>query len=142
MNDGRVQDDHDDLEREPSARTSASRSTRLVSRNAHKRHEPRDEAVPGPLEHVEKDGEEGTADGEREEPALEEVGDIQRRRGLVEAMLLLEDERLVDRERSADRGRDHEQNRGEHEGSGNLWPRRQWRRHTTPSVGRTSYSGP
>ena len=85
------------------------------------RHEPGHEAVPRPLEHVEKDGEERFADSEREQRALEEVGDEQGRRRLVEPVLFLEHERLVDRERGADRGREHEEDRGEREGLGDLW---------------------
>lgn len=88
--------------------------------HAQKRHEPRHKAVPGPLEHVEKDGEERTANHERKQPALEQVRDEQRQRRLVEPVFFLEHKRLVDRERGADRRRDHEEDRSERKGLGDL----------------------
>jgi hypothetical protein len=67
-------------------------------------HEPRHEAVAGPGEDPEEAGEERRADGRSDRPALERVCDEEPRRGLVEAVLLLEDERLVPFERKRGNG--------------------------------------
>ena len=93
--------------------------------DAQERHEPGNETVSRPLEHVKKDSEERPANDDCEQPALEQVGDEQGGRRLVEPVLFLEHERLVYRERGADHRREYKQDRGEREGLGDLSARGQ-----------------
>lgn len=72
-------------------------------------HEPGNEAVACPLEHGEEAGKEGRADGESDCPALDQIGDEEGARGLVETMLLFEDEGLVVGERERRQTRHEEQ---------------------------------
>ncbi len=64
--------------------------------DAQERHQPRHEAVTGPAEDGKEASQERRADGEADEPALEQVCHEELGRGLVEAVLLLENEGLID----------------------------------------------
>ena len=61
-------------------------------------HEPRHKTITGPFEDGQEDGQEGRSNGKSDEPAFENVGHEHPRGGLVETVLLLEDEGLIDGE--------------------------------------------
>ena len=61
-------------------------------------HKPRHETIASPLEDVEEDGEEWTADHETNEPSFDEICYEENRRRLVEPVALFEHECLVDGE--------------------------------------------
>jgi hypothetical protein len=109
LNDGRVQDDHRHLEREPGEQNEYKRS-RHSTRLSHEAHEPGHEAIASPLEDLQEAREERRADGGADEPALDSVRDEQPGGRFVEPVLLLEDERRVDAQRECrDGGRKVEQ---------------------------------
>ena len=109
-------------------------------RDAQKRHEPGYEAIPGPLEHVEKDGEERSTNHEHQEPVFQHVGDEERGRGLVEPMFFFEHKGLVDRKWGGDRRGNDEEDSGKREGLDDLCTGESARRNTSAPL--TSYSGP
>lgn len=66
--------------------------------SSHEGHKPRHEAIASPLEDPEESGEERRREDEADGPALEHVGNEKPRRRFVEAVGLLEHERLIDGE--------------------------------------------
>lgn len=63
--------------------------------HAHESHQPWNKSIPRPLEDVKECSEEWGTKDEGEEPALDEIGNEQARSGLIEPVLLLENEGAV-----------------------------------------------
>ena len=82
----------------------------------HESHEPGHESVPSPLEDVQKRSDEGSAQAKCESPAFEEVRDEELGRGLVEAVLLLQDKRGIDRQGQSRNGREEKENEDKSDG--------------------------
>lgn len=60
-----------------------------------KHHDPRYEAVTGPLKDIEKGRKKGGANNNSKSPAFQHVCEVEGKSGLIKTMLLLEDKSLI-----------------------------------------------
>jgi hypothetical protein len=82
----------------------------------HESHEPGHKSVPSPLKDVQECSDEGSAQAKCEGPAFEEVRDEEGGRGLVEAVLFLQDKRGVDRQRQRRNRREEKESEDKYDG--------------------------
>jgi hypothetical protein len=67
--------------------------------NSQEHHEPRYETVASPLKNIEEGGKKGSTKNYAQSPAFQHVGKVEGECGLIETMLLLEDEGLIQAKR-------------------------------------------
>jgi hypothetical protein len=96
LDDGWVEENHDDLECEPEGGISVKREAPCI--NSQERHQPGNKTIACPLEDVQENSEERGADCESDQPTLYEIGDEQTRGGLVKAVFFFNNKRVVYRE--------------------------------------------
>ena len=79
---------------------SAVNSLQIRTRevNSQERHQPRNEALSGPIHNFQKRSHKRSANGESNSPALYRIRDKQSRRHLVESMFLFQDKCAIDRD--------------------------------------------
>ena len=94
LNYRRVKDDHRKL-KDKSGEEVSHGDKMGVGGGSQKHHDPGYETVTGPLEDIEEGSKNGSTNSYAESPAFQHVRKVQRRGGLVETMLLLEDEGFV-----------------------------------------------
>lgn len=97
LDDGWVEDDHDELERDPIRELSASVQVakKRENKNVHEAHQPRYETVTCPLEDVQENSKERCPKNKGQPPTLQEVGDEESRGRFIESVFLLQNERSV-----------------------------------------------
>jgi hypothetical protein len=88
--------------------------------NSQEHHEPRYEAIASPFKDIEKSGKKGSTKNYAKSPAFQHVDKVEGECGLIETMLLLEDEGLIQAKGQGWKGRKKSQQKDKHNRLGDL----------------------